>query len=367
MLWLRLIPHFLGLQQLGYTGDPMDAPQFVPILVVGFATSLGLTPLSRALALRLGVVAVPTGRNIHKDRKPLMGGMAIYAGLALALLLFSPPAYITELVTVLVSAGFLAAVGLLDDRYDLGIKVRLMAQTLAAVALILSGIRIQLFGFWPLDAALTIIWVLAITNAINFLDNMDGLAAGVTAIAGSAFTLIAFAEGLTLVSMLAAALAGSAIGFLIYNFNPASSFMGDMGSLVLGFILAVLGIKLEFGTQPPGVTWMVPILVLALPIFDIILVVLTRLLEKRPIGLGGKDHTSHRLMAAGLSQRQTLFVLYGFCGVYGALGLIVSVAAPEVAFVVGAAGLLVLALLMPFMFLLRRRYQLTLAQAEAVK
>lgn len=346
----------------------MEALQFVPILIVGFATSLGLTPLSRALALRMGVVAVPSGRNIHKDHKPLMGGMAIYAGLALALMLFSPKVYVTELLVMLLSAGFLALVGLLDDRYNLGIKVRLGAQALATIMLMLGGIRIQLFGLWPIDALLTIVWVLAITNAINFLDNMDGLAAGVTAIAGSSFTLIAFAEGQILVSMLGAALAGSAIGFLIYNFNPASSFMGDMGSLVLGFILAVLGIKLEFGTQPLSVTWMVPILVLALPVFDINMVILTRFLEKRPIGLGGKDHSSHRLMAAGLSQRQTLFVLYSFCALYGGLGLIVSVAPPDdIAFAAGTGGLLLLALLMPFMFWLRRRYQLKLAQSEVVQ
>lgn len=336
----------------------MDSLSFVPILVVGFAMSLGLTPLSRALALRFGVVAVPSGRNIHKDRKPLMGGMAIYGALALALLLFSPEAYITELLAVLLGAGFLAAVGLLDDRYDLGIKVRLVAQTLAALGLILSGVRVQLTGFWPADAALTVVWLVAITNAINFLDNMDGLAAGLTAIAASAFTLIAYLEGLILVGMLGAALAGSAIGFLIYNFNPASSFMGDMGSLVLGFILAVLGIKLEFGTQPLGVTWMVPILVLALPVFDITLVVATRALEGRPIGQGGKDHTSHRLLAAGLSQRQTLFVLYGFCALYGLLGVIVSTAEPPVALAVGLLGLLGLALLYPAMWGLRKKFQL---------
>ena len=336
----------------------MDPLQFVPILVVGFAFSLGLTPLSRELALRFNVVAVPSGRNIHSDRKPLMGGMAMYAGLSLALLLFSPEQYVAELLAVLMSPGFLAAVGLLDDRYNLGIKVRLAGQALATVFLILSGISIQLTSFWPINAALTIVWVLTITNAVNFLDNMDGLAAGLTAIAGSAFTLIAYAEGLILVSMLGAALAGSAVGFLIYNFNPASSFMGDMGSLVLGFMLAVLGIKLEFGTQPLGVTWMVPILVLALPAFDISLVVLTRLLEGRSIGQGGKDHSSHRLMAAGLSQRQTLLVLYAFCALYGGLGFVVSMAQPEIALAVGLAGLAGLAALYPVMFWLRKKYQL---------
>ena len=117
---------------------------------------------------------------------------------------------------------------------------------------------------------------------------------------------------------------GSAVGFLIYNFNPASSFMGDMGALVLGFVLAVLGIKLKFGAQPPSVTWMVPLLVLALPLFDISLVVFTRIMEGRSPGQAGKDHTSHRLMSLGLSQRWTLFVLYGACLFFGTLGVLVS-------------------------------------------
>src|SRR4029078_11439860 len=138
------------------------------------------------------------------------------------------------------------------------------------------------------------------------------------------FMVIAFTQGLTLVSSLAAGLLGSAVGFLIYNFNPASVFMGDRGALVLGFVLAVLGIKLQFENQPPGITWMIPILVLALPIFDIFLVVITRISEGRSPGQAGKDHTSHRLMSIGFSQRQTVFILYGACFTFGLLGLIVS-------------------------------------------
>lgn len=335
----------------------MDTLAFIPILIVGFAFSLGLTPLSRALALRLGVVAIPSQRNIHKDYKPLMGGMAMYLAFAAALLLFSPPDYVAELLVLIGGAAFLALVGLIDDRYNLGIRVRLLAQVITALSMAALGVSIRLFGTPLLDVPLTVVWVCAITNAVNFLDNMDGLAAGLTAIAAAGFTAVAFSQGLELVSMLAAALAGSAVGFLIYNFNPASSFMGDMGSLVLGFVLSALAIKLEFGTQPLSVTWMVPVLVLALPIIDINLVMLTRLLEGRSLGQGGKDHSSHRLMALGLSQRQTLFVLYAFCALYAALAYIVSTAPPATALLIGIGGLAGMGVVFVLLMWVRRRVQ----------
>ena len=169
---------------------------------------------------------------------------------------------------------------------------------------------------------------------------------------------------MTLVSSLAAALAGSAVGFLIYNFSPASSFMGDMGALVLGFVLAVLGIKLKF-TSPPDVTWMVPLLVLALPLFDISLVVFTRIMEGRSPGQAGKDHTSHRLMSLGLSQRWTLFVLYSACLFFGTLGVLVTVAPPDRALWIGLSGLGLLGALFLFMMFVRRKYQLS-GQPSAV-
>jgi len=332
--------------------------QFVPILVVGFAAALGLTPLSRQIAMRLGVVDKPNHRKIHHDHKPLMGGLAIYLAFAISLLLFSPPRFLVELGAVLSGAAFLALVGLADDRYNLGIRVRLGAMTVAALVLVAAGIQIHLFKIPWLDIPLTVLWVLTIINAANFMDNMDGLTAGLTAAAAGFFMLIALTQGLTLVSSLAAALLGSAVGFLIYNFNPSSIFMGDMGALVLGFVLAVLGIKLNFEEQPPGVTWMVPILVLALPIFDILLVVITRILEGRSPGQAGKDHTSHRLMSIGFSQRQTIFILYGACGLFGLLGLVVGAAPPDIALKVGVFGLALLAFLFGLMMWVRRKYQL---------
>ncbi len=336
----------------------MDATQFVPILLVGFAASLGLTPVSRQLAMRLGVVDKPNQRKIHQDHKPLMGGFGIYVALALSLLLFSPPQHFRELGAILAGSAFLALVGLLDDRYNLGIRIRLVAMIVAALGLIAMGIQVEMFHTPWIDVPITLLWVLTLTNAANFMDNMDGLTAGFSAISAGFFLLIAISQGLTLVSSLAAALLGSAVGFLIYNFNPSSIFMGDMGALVLGFILAVLGIKLKFGEQPPDVTWMVPILVLALPLFDITLVVITRLLEGRSPAQAGKDHTSHRLMSIGFSQRQTIAILYGACVLFGVIGVLVGAAPPEIALRLGLAGLFFLGAMFLLMMWIRVKYQL---------
>ncbi len=335
----------------------MDALQFVPILVVGFVASLGLTPLSRAVALRLGVVDQPNQRKLHRAPTPLMGGLAIFVGFALALLLFSTPAFMIEFGAVLIGALFIALVGLWDDRYELGIRGKLIAEIAAACLLIAAGVQIRLFDLPLIDFPLTILWVVAVTNAVNFLDNMDGLAAGLSAIAAGFFMLIAYNEGLTLVSALAAALCGSAFGFLIYNFSPASTFMGDMGALLLGFVLAVVGIKIEFGAQPLSVTWMVPLFVLALPLFDLVLVVVTRISEGRSPGQAGKDHTSHRLISLGLNQRGTLAALYAFCLLAGINALYISVAPPAYAFTAGMIGFALLGVLFILMFGVRRRWQ----------
>ncbi|MCL4246562.1 MAG: undecaprenyl/decaprenyl-phosphate alpha-N-acetylglucosaminyl 1-phosphate transferase [Anaerolineae bacterium] len=335
----------------------MDTLQlnFLPILVIGFAASLSLTPISRAIALRIGFVDKPAARKLHSESTPLLGGLAIYIALAFALIVFSPPQHMREFAALLSGAALLALVGALDDKYNLSVRIRLVAMTIAALVVIAAGIRVELFGSLWLDVPITVIWILAVTNAVNFNDNMDGLAAGLTGIASGFFMVIAFTQELSLVSALAAALLGSAVGFLIYNFNPARTFMGDMGSLVLGFVLAILAIKLEFGTQPLGVTWMIPLLVLALPLADIVLVLITRFVEGRPLTQGGKDHMSHRIMSLGLSQRKTIAVLYSFCFVFGALAMVVSLAEPPIAWTVGVLSLIALAIWLVLMAMIWQR------------
>jgi UDP-GlcNAc:undecaprenyl-phosphate GlcNAc-1-phosphate transferase len=337
----------------------MDATlQYIPVLIVGFVASLGLTPLSRQIAMRLGVIDKPNApRKTHKDNKPMMGGLAIYAALVLSLFLFSPPQHILELGAIVGGAGLVALIGLLDDRYGLSWRLRLSVQFLAAMVLVLVGIQIRLFGTPLIDIPITLIWVVALTNSTNFLDNMDGLTAGLSAIAAGWFLLIAVTQGQILVSLLAAAMLGSAVGFLAYNFAPSSTFMGDMGALTLGFLLATLAIKLNFATQPLNVTWMVPVLVLALPVFDINLVVWTRLAEGRSPVDAGRDHTSHRLMTLGLSARQTLFCLYGICMLFGAIAFMVSIAPPVTAFAIGLTGIVALLALFAAMVYIRQTYQ----------
>jgi UDP-GlcNAc:undecaprenyl-phosphate GlcNAc-1-phosphate transferase len=210
---------------------------------------------------------------------------------------------------------------------------------------------------WFIDIPITLIWVVALTNATNFLDNMDGLTAGLSAIAAGWFLLIAITQGQILVSMLAAAILGSAVGFLTYNFAPSSTFMGDMGALPLGFLLATLAIKMNFANQPLNVTWMIPPLVLALAVFDINLVVWTRVSEGRKPTEAGRDHTSHRIQALGFNARQTLFILYSMCLLFGGIGFLVSAVPASYGMTIGTFGLAVLFGLWLLMWWIRAKYQ----------
>lgn len=335
--------------------------QVLPILFVGFATSLALTPLTRRLALRLGVIDKPARRKLHPDSKPMMGGLAIYLALALALLLFSPARHIAALAAVLAGAALLALLGLLDDRYDLTWRHKAPVMLLAAAGIVATGVKMTLVGNDWLDVPLTLLWVFTITNAVNYLDNMDGQSAGSTAIAAFFFLIIAWSQHLSLVSLLAAAVLGSALGFLVYNFNPSSSFMGDMGALPLGFILAVLAIKLQFD-QPFSLRWFVPLFVLALPVFDVNLVTWTRIFEGRSPAEAGMDHSSHRLMSLGLGQRQTLALIFAFCVLFGLLATLLSAAPDAHLPPLVALGLLLFLLAAALMLRLRQRQRLSAAR-----
>ncbi len=336
--------------------ESMDASlQFIPIMIVGFGASLCLTPLTRQIAMRLGVTAEPNTRNIHTRHVPLMGGGAIYVAFVLSVLLFSPPDHLRELGAIVAGTTLLALIGYLDDRRHLSPRLRLSVMTLAALVAALAGVQIRLFNNPLVDIPLTLFWIVALINAVNWIDNMDGLAAGTAAITAGFFLLLALTQGQILVSMLAAAIFGSAVGFLIYNFNPSSTFMGDMGAYTLGFVLAILAIKLKFAAQPLNVTWMVPVFVLALPILDINLAIFTRLLERRPLMLAATDHVSHRIMDLGATQRQTLALLYLFSSVSGAVAVVLSQAEVGQGLAVGGIFLMLLGGLFCLLVFLRWR------------
>ena len=336
-----------------------------PVALVGFALSLGLTPLTRQLARRIGLLDQPGGRKIHGSPMPLLGGLAIYGAFVIALLLFPGwPQYILELGSILVGATWLAIVGFIDDRNGMSPWIKFPAQFLAAAVVILSGVHIDIFHSVIPDTFLTTLWIVGIVNAINFLDNMDGLAAGISAIAAASFFLLAASQGQELVGALSAALCGAAIGFLIYNFNPATTFMGDMGSLVLGFILSVLAIKLHFYAQSLVVTWIIPVLVMGMPLFDTSLVIFTRLREGRSLVRGAKDHTSHRLAILGFSQRQAVLTHYGVCIVLGLLALVVSQTPVNLALLISAVTGLIASALFVFLEIVRSRDQKRQKQAK---
>ncbi len=290
-------------------------------LVALMATALS-TPQIRRLAIGMGFVDAPAERKLQTEPIPLLGGIAIVVGALLGLLLvvfFVYDDLPRSVVGILLASGIVALVGLLDDRLGLPAWAKLAGQFAGFMVLVYFGIRVQLPIPEGLNYAITFIWLAGISNAINFMDNMDGLSAGVSAVAAAFILLFGLVNGQFLVSALAAALLGACLGFLRYNFQPAQIYMGDAGSLFLGFLLAVLGIQLRFPANSAFVTWMVPVLVLGLPIFDMSLVVFSRSRRGVSPNSPGKDHTSHRLVDRGLTQREAVMALY-LCG--GALGMI---------------------------------------------
>lgn len=320
-------------------------------LILLFATALvfavGATPLARRLALRAGFVDQPNARKVHTAPMPRLGGVAMYGAFIGALILFADRFYVPQMIGIIVGATWVSFLGLWDDRVGLSAWFKLAGQIAGALILVIAGVSVELVALPLANVAITVLWVVGITNAMNLLDNMDGLAGGVAAIAATFFLLIAALNGQYLVGMLSAALLGAAIGFLIYNFNPARIFMGDAGSLFIGFVLAAVGIKLRFLDLPVTATWFIPILVLGLPIFDTTLVFISRVRRGvNPLTTPGTDHTSHRLVARGATRREAVLTLYL---VAGALGVVAMFCAQGNLFtnyfalaMVGALGILAL-------------------------
>jgi len=305
--------------------------QYLPVILSAGLLAFLVTPLTRILARRLGMLDQPGLRKAHRSPVPLLGGLAMYLALAITFFAFGGRDWRIEGVGIMGGATLLFLTGFWDDRYGMPVSVKLAAQVLAAASVMLAGIHVQLFGLWWLDGALTLMWIVGITNAVNLMDNMDGLAAGITLVAALFFFAMAALEGQGLVAGLAAALAGAAAGFLFYNFAPAVSFMGDAGSLTLGFMLAVIGIKLRFTHYPLASTWMAPIIVLGVLIFDTVLVSLSRLRRGRSIFQGGSDHTSHRLLQIGMSQPRAVLTLYITAAALGIAALFIVRSPPFIA------------------------------------
>lgn len=297
-------------------------PFAVGAICIVFAAAL--TYAVREIASRTGFVAKPKSDRWHKRPTAMMGGVAIFLTTVIAYGLFVPKTF--ESMIVIAASSFLFFVGLVDDILNIKPYQKLFGQLIGATFVVGLGPKLPITGYELVDMWITVFWLIGITNAINLLDNMDGLAAGISVIAAASLAVGFGLNGQADELMLVTIFIGALLGFLVFNFNPASIFMGDCGSMFVGFLLASSVLMGQAGGRSRGIFSIlaVPILILFVPIFDTTLVTVIRKLWGRKASQGGRDHTSHRLVALGLSERAAVLMIYGFAICAGLLSLFVS-------------------------------------------
>lgn len=296
--------------------------------VMALGVTIPLVYLVRALARRFGLSAKPRVDRWHRKPTALFGGVAMFVGFALVVTLYAPPDFPGDQLLLLCSGGMFA-LGLLDDFISLKPYSKLVGQVVFSTAFTLFGTRLHWLDSPVLDQALTVFWLVGIANALNLLDNLDGLAGGVAAIASAYLVFFCHASGQHEAAALAAAFTGAVVAFVFFNFNPASIFMGDCGSLFLGFFLGGLTLVSNQVEASEGLrrnvlaVLAIPVLLLLIPIIDTTLVTITRKFHGRPVSQGGRDHTSHRLVALGLSERKAALVLWTLAATSGGIAVLV--------------------------------------------
>lgn len=298
-----------------------------------------ITPFVKSFAHKVGAIDVPKDeRRVHKVPIPRLGGLAIYISMMISILIFVENID-RSIIGIMIGATIIVIIGVIDDIRPLSAKTKFLAQIIAAVVLVASDVRID-FITNPFDNVdgliflgmfsipITIFWVIGITNTLNFIDGLDGLAAGVASISAMSLLFVASINGFTGVAIMSAILAGAAFGFLPYNFNPAKIFMGDTGSLLLGYMLSVIAIKgVMKSVAAIGIA--VPILVLGIPIFDTTFAILRRLINKKAPWKADKGHLHHRLLDRGLSQKQAVLILYFVSICLGGSAVIITDSDPQ--------------------------------------
>ncbi|WP_313638582.1 MraY family glycosyltransferase [Paenibacillus sp.] len=316
---------------------------YIAGFIVCMGLALGLTPLVKKFAIKIGATDVPNARKVHTKIMPRLGGLAIFLAFVLGLLAVLPiipyeftPREVNFIKALLCGGGLIVLIGALDDRFELSAKVKLLGQIIAACIVVFGfGITVDFVNIpfnntysslesW-IAIPLTIFWIVGVTNAVNLIDGLDGLAAGVSGIAIATIATMAFVMGNTMVAMLCLLLLGSIIGFLFFNFHPAKIFMGDTGSLFLGFclaLLALLGFK-----QIAVISFITPLLIIGVPLSDTFFAIVRRKLQKKPIFAPDKGHLHHCLRELGFSHRQTVLIIYGIAAFFGILAVIQSSAA----------------------------------------
>ena len=325
------------------------------LAVISILISAVLTPFVKKIAVKLDVIDIPKdSRRVHNKPIPLLGGLAIYFSFIITLILnrgelSSPEKGMIFGATVIVIGGFI------DDKYDIKPWCKLLFQILAALILIYFGIRItiitnpvsniyQYIHIGMFSIPLTIIWVVGITNAMNLIDGLDGLAAGIALIASVTLSIIAILNGRNEAAIVTIIFAGSILGFLPYNFNPASIFMGDTGAQLLGFMLAAISIE---GAIKSAAVFpiAVPILAFGIPIYDTLFAVIRRKINGKPIMSADKGHLHHRLLDMGLNQKQAVLIMYVISAILGSFSIIAAEVNPQRAYFLLIGVMIVLIIL----------------------
>jgi UDP-GlcNAc:undecaprenyl-phosphate GlcNAc-1-phosphate transferase len=292
------------------------------IPAVAFFLSIVLVPLAKRLATQWRCVALPNKERWHSRPTPTLGGVAFFPAFLLPVLLFSPKFSLVWPFLLIVSQMFI--VGIYDDLRRINPATKLIGQIISAATAIYFGYSLHFFTWAPLDALLTATWIIALTNALNLLDNMDGLASGIALIACLYLAFLFIRHGDTEPTVLTLALAGAVAGFLVFNFYPAKIFMGDAGSLFLGSALSLLTINANGQASNILSLVAIPTCILLVPILDTTLVTVTRLLRGQPISQGGRDHASHRLVVLGLSEPQAVLLLYAMAFIAGVTAIFIK-------------------------------------------
>lgn len=286
----------------------------VPVLAT-FFLSLIITPLVKKLAIKIGAIDKPNQRKVHKKLMPRLGGLAIYISFMVGVLVFLPD--LPNDLPILIGATIIILIGVLDDLFTLSAKAKFSGQIIAALIPILSGLQIEyitmpdgkVIEFGWLAIPITLFWIVGITNAINLIDGLDGLAAGVSSIALFTISVLSMTLGDPSAFIMGILLMGSTLGFLIYNFHPAKIFMGDTGALFLGYMISVLSI-LGLTKSATMLSLIVPIIILGVPIIDTTFAIIRRLVNGKPLTAPDKYHLHHCLIRLGFTHRQSVICIY---------------------------------------------------------
>ncbi len=324
--------------------------EYYLVFFTAFVLSFFFTPVARKLAFKLDVLDIPKDdRKVHKEPIPYLGGAAIYASAILTMLIFSD--LDRTAISIMLGGTVIFFVGLIDDIKDISPKIKLAGQIIAALIAVYGGAKINyitnpLPGYDViyleyLTIPISVIWIVGITNTINLIDGIDGLASGVATISASTMMFIAAISGFDFILVECAVVAGASLGFLPYNFNPAKIFMGDTGALFLGYMLAVISI-LGVMKIVTSATIIIMILVLGIPLFDTSFAIIRRIRNKKPIMEADRGHVHHRLLAKGFSQRQTVLILYIVSIMFGAAAILFADSEPlEGSLVIGAVSIII--------------------------